>query len=247
MSTQEQKVTPAMRERLKQIYKYGLRRTTPSVYATVWWVRTPAPGVAKPDYAILLRMENLGLIKWQFVKPDEQPLQEAFLTPAGCAVIGEEAPPDDPIDFLAKGELVREKKPGDPDYVFLARASPATLIFERDALAADGEFARGIEAACVQFADLDGNAYADEVRRRFGLLPPLPEHEEAHCVINAVTNHAATRVVHTPSGPAHACDEHAEQLTGLYSFLGAHVVHTGAPDGAQCANCINEAKEKEHG
>jgi hypothetical protein len=27
-------------------------------------------------------------------------------------------------------------------------------------------------------------------------------------------------------------------------FLGAHVVHTAAPDGAVCENCENEAKAK---
>ena len=54
----------------------------------------------------------------------------------------------------------------------------------------------------------------------------------------------ATRTVHYPSGPTNACDEHAAQLTGLMRFLGGHVVHTAAPDGAQCDNCVNEAKDK---
>jgi len=54
----------------------------------------------------------------------------------------------------------------------------------------------------------------------------------------------ATRTVHCPSGPVHACDLHASQITGLMRFLGAHAAHTMAPDGAQCENCKNEAATK---
>lgn len=52
----------------------------------------------------------------------------------------------------------------------------------------------------------------------------------------------ATRTVHCPNGPVDCCDDHAAQLTGLMRFLGAHVVHTHPKDGAQCSNCVNEAK-----
>lgn len=58
------------------------------------------------------------------------------------------------------------------------------------------------------------------------------------------TKYPATRTVHCPSGPLHACDLHASQLTGLMRFLGAHVAHTAAPDGSECENCKNEAAAK---
>lgn len=58
-------------------------------------------------------------------------------------------------------------------------------------------------------------------------------------------SYPATRTVHCPNGPTHACDEHAAQITGLMQYLGAHVVHTAAPDGAQCANCVNAASNNE--
>ncbi len=68
-----------------------------------------------------------------------------------------------------------------------------------------------------------------------------------HDTPNGQTQHEqpkwpATRIVHCPNGPVNACDEHAKQITGLMSFLGAHIVHTAAADGAQCENCVNEHK-----
>jgi hypothetical protein len=52
----------------------------------------------------------------------------------------------------------------------------------------------------------------------------------------------ATRIVHWPTGPVAACDEHSLQLLGLSRFLGAHVGVSNAPDGAECGNCKNEAR-----
>jgi len=50
----------------------------------------------------------------------------------------------------------------------------------------------------------------------------------------------ATRTVHCPSGPVNCCDDHAHGLTTLMQMLGAHIVHTEAPEGAMCSNCVNE-------
>lgn len=58
----------------------------------------------------------------------------------------------------------------------------------------------------------------------------------------SATTFPATRIVHTPSGPVYCCDHHAHGLTTLMNFLGAHVVHTAAHEGAMCSNCINESK-----
>lgn len=62
----------------------------------------------------------------------------------------------------------------------------------------------------------------------------------------------AKYVVHWPSGPTnacdeHACDEHAAQLVHLGNFMGAHIACTEAAPGAQCQNCVNEAKENSDG
>ena len=54
----------------------------------------------------------------------------------------------------------------------------------------------------------------------------------------------ATRTVHWPSGPVDCCEKHARQLAGLNEALGGgHIAHTHAPEGAECVNCVNEAKE----
>ena len=50
--------------------------------------------------------------------------------------------------------------------------------------------------------------------------------------------------VHTPTGPVHSCVKHARQIEGLMRMLGAHTHAVKAPDGVECANCINEAKAK---
>ena len=54
--------------------------------------------------------------------------------------------------------------------------------------------------------------------------------------------YAAVWTVHTPSGPTDACEAHADKLQRLMSFMGAYTNKTPAPEGAQCANCLNEAK-----
>jgi hypothetical protein len=53
----------------------------------------------------------------------------------------------------------------------------------------------------------------------------------------------AVFTMHTPSGPTDCCVKHARAVENLFRFMGAHVNATKAPDGAQCANCINEAKK----
>ena len=58
-----------------------------------------------------------------------------------------------------------------------------------------------------------------------------------------MTTYPATRIVHTPNGEVPCCDTHAAQVTGLFRFLGAHIVHTAASPSDQCTNCINEKKE----
>lgn len=60
----------------------------------------------------------------------------------------------------------------------------------------------------------------------------------------STAQHPATVTVHTPSGPTHACADHARKLAGLLAFLGTHAAVTEAPEGAECANCQNEAKLK---
>jgi len=53
----------------------------------------------------------------------------------------------------------------------------------------------------------------------------------------------ATFTMHTPQGPTHCCVMHARAVEGLFRFLGAHTKATLAPGGAECENCINEAKD----
>ena len=57
-------------------------------------------------------------------------------------------------------------------------------------------------------------------------------------------NFPATVTVHTPQGPAHYCAKHAREVEQLFFFMGAHTKTVKAPEGAECANCKNEAKEK---
>lgn len=58
-----------------------------------------------------------------------------------------------------------------------------------------------------------------------------------------IVDHPATATVHWPSGPVDACAQHAKKLMMLAQFMGSHAVSTKAGDGAQCSNCINEAKK----
>ena len=54
--------------------------------------------------------------------------------------------------------------------------------------------------------------------------------------------YAATVIVHTPSGPVPACEEHADKIRDLMRFMGAHVNFTEASPGDECSNCRHEAK-----
>ena len=54
--------------------------------------------------------------------------------------------------------------------------------------------------------------------------------------------YAATVIVHTPSGPVPACEEHADKIRDLMRFMGAHVTFTEASPGDECSNCHHEAK-----
>lgn len=56
-------------------------------------------------------------------------------------------------------------------------------------------------------------------------------------------HYPAEFTAHCPNGATHCCANHASQIRGLFGFLGAHVALTAAPDGAECANCINAAKK----
>lgn len=59
-------------------------------------------------------------------------------------------------------------------------------------------------------------------------------------------DHPANCVVHWPSGPVNCCERHARELKSLGNFMGAHVVVTAPPPaGAECGNCVNEAKAAE--
>ena len=51
----------------------------------------------------------------------------------------------------------------------------------------------------------------------------------------------ATCIVHWPSGPVNACDEHAGALRALSGMLGGHIVMTKLESPAECSNCRNEA------
>ena len=51
----------------------------------------------------------------------------------------------------------------------------------------------------------------------------------------------ATVIVHTPSGPVSACQVHADKLQRIFAFLGCSTNATLAAEGAECANCRNEA------
>ena len=58
----------------------------------------------------------------------------------------------------------------------------------------------------------------------------------------------AQYIVHCPSGPTYACEEHAKGIQGLMGFMGAHTVveEVKVIDGKhECMNCKNEAKEKD--
>ena len=52
----------------------------------------------------------------------------------------------------------------------------------------------------------------------------------------------AAFTVHWATGPTPCCVKHARALVRLGAMLGTHVPATAAAEGAECENCINEAK-----
>lgn len=64
--------------------------------------------------------------------------------------------------------------------------------------------------------------------------------------MNDAPKFPAIYIAHTPPGPTYACADHAEKIKALFSFMGAYVNFTPAPNGSQCCNCINEAKKGKH-
>lgn len=63
--------------------------------------------------------------------------------------------------------------------------------------------------------------------------------------MNEAIKYPATCIIHWPSGPVNACDEHARLIIGMGKFLGSHVVATKLEAPAECGNCINENKINE--
>lgn len=52
----------------------------------------------------------------------------------------------------------------------------------------------------------------------------------------------ATKIVHWPTGPVLACDDHADKLVKLSNLLGGHIGVEDAPAvELECSNCCNEA------
>lgn len=55
----------------------------------------------------------------------------------------------------------------------------------------------------------------------------------------------AVLTMHCPSGTTNACARHARTIQNLFGGMwGMRIASTPAPDGAQCDNCVNEAKAK---
>jgi len=53
-------------------------------------------------------------------------------------------------------------------------------------------------------------------------------------------------IVHTPSGPVPACDDHAEKILSLFSWMGVHANKQPFPEPfvMNCTNCVNETLKK---
>lgn len=58
----------------------------------------------------------------------------------------------------------------------------------------------------------------------------------------AEPRYPAAFTVHWATGPTPCCVKHARALINLGRMLGTHVPATAAAEGAECVNCINEAK-----
>ena len=63
---------------------------------------------------------------------------------------------------------------------------------------------------------------------------------EGNDMPNEAKSYPATQIVHCPSGPVAACDEHAAQLKALFGLLGGHIVATTLTAPEECTNCVNE-------
>lgn len=61
--------------------------------------------------------------------------------------------------------------------------------------------------------------------------------------MNSATIKKATQIVHWPTGPVPACDDHARQIVALGQFMGAHTPCTVCDEDIDCTNCVNEAKD----
>jgi hypothetical protein len=64
----------------------------------------------------------------------------------------------------------------------------------------------------------------------------------AQGVPGVAPDYPAAFTVHWPAGPVPACVKHARALIGLGRVMGMHVPATAPEEGAQCTNCINEAR-----
>lgn len=62
---------------------------------------------------------------------------------------------------------------------------------------------------------------------------------------NKTIQFPAVVMVHTPSGPTPACENHAMKLAKLFHYLGAHVNTTPLESEMECANCVNQQKKRE--
>lgn len=52
-------------------------------------------------------------------------------------------------------------------------------------------------------------------------------------------------LVHCPTGPIYACEEHKRQLINLYDIMGCHVGVEEVEQEHDCPNCKNEKEENE--
>lgn len=106
----------------------------------------------------------------------------------------------------------------DDDYPSVRHVFESRLADFIDKMKANGRFERG---------------------NRYGLLVVGSEEKPI-----GDTKHPATVVAHWSTGPTAACEKHADGLVRLGKFLGLHVPLTKLEVPTECANCVNEAKDK---
>lgn len=56
------------------------------------------------------------------------------------------------------------------------------------------------------------------------------------------TKFPAVFTMHTPSGATDCCVRHARMAERIFRAMGFHTNATKAAEGAECANCVNEAE-----